>query len=181
MLSAVFSFQGRLNRLQYFLGAVGLGVAEFVFVLVAGAFAVVFRQQFGLIPMALLGLFVLVVVLPAVMWIGFSLQARRFRDIGWEPVFVIPAWIAVMALDLWIAQSGPKLPMLPFAGPTILGRLINLGMVCCLLFWPGNKYGDEFLEPESGQTSASPAPAQPVRRAVPAAPAVTGFGRRGLT
>ena len=37
MLSAVFSFQGRLNRLQYFLGAVGLGVAEFVFVLVAGA------------------------------------------------------------------------------------------------------------------------------------------------
>ena len=96
---------------------------------------------------------------------------------------MIPAWVAVMALDLWIAQSGPKLPMLPFAGPTILGRLINLGIVCCLLFWPGKTYGDEFLEPESRQTAATPAPAaaQPVRRAVPAAPAATGFGRRGLS
>jgi len=137
--------------------------------------------------MVLFGFFELFVLIPMLFWISLSLQARRLRDIGWEPVFVIPAWVVAMAIDLTMAQSGPKLWMLPFAGPTILGWLIILLTEVCLLFWPGRTYAaDDFLTLESPAerapkpTTAAPAATRPARRPSPASPAGAGFGRRGL-
>jgi uncharacterized membrane protein YhaH (DUF805 family) len=189
MLSAVFSFRGRINRLQYFLGSLGLGVAEVMLIVVVGLLFVGLRQSMGVLPAAGVCLMLALLALPAAAWIGFSLQARRFRDIGWEPVFVIPAWIFIMAVDRAFAggMSTTTFSVEQLLNQTILGQLFNLAMVLCLLFWPGRTYTDDFLEPSQPTVRAprpaepAPAPVRPAPGSFPASPAVTGFGRRGLT
>ena len=32
-------------------------------------------------------------------WMTFTLQSMRIRDIGWDPVCVIPAWIAILIVE----------------------------------------------------------------------------------
>jgi|HubBroStandDraft_1064217.scaffolds.fasta_scaffold317040_2 uncharacterized membrane protein YhaH (DUF805 family) len=187
MLSTVFSFRGRINRLQYFLGSLGLGFAEVILVGVAGLLFLALRAGMGDLRAATLCLVLALPALPAVAWIGFSLQARRFRDIGWEPVFVIPAWIFVLAVDRAFA-GGITTTMFSVEHmfrQTILGQLFNLAMVLCLLFWPGRTYADDFLDPgqpvrASRPAEPAPAPARSAAGRFPASPAVTGFGRRGL-
>jgi uncharacterized membrane protein YhaH (DUF805 family) len=185
MLSAVFSFRGRLNRLQYFLGSWGLGVA---FIVVVAIFLVTFvgvGQPTGatLLRAGLLGFAALAVAFPLYLWVSFSLQARRFRDIGWEPVFVIPAWIGAGILDRLAVMGAPQIAVIHGSGVSWFGLLLNLGLGGCLLFWPGKPpldvaaVFDEVPPPaQARQVAPSIARVQPV--SAPAAPA--GFGRRGL-
>jgi uncharacterized membrane protein YhaH (DUF805 family) len=189
MLSAVFSFRGRINRLQYFLGSLGLGVAEAMLIVVVGLLFLGLRHGMGDLPAAGVCVVLALPALPAAAWIGFSLQARRFRDIGWEPVFVIPAWIFIMAVDRAFAGgiSTSMFSVEHMLRQTILGQLFNLAMALCLLFWPGRTYTDDFFEAAQSTIRAprpaepAPAPTRSAPSPFPASPAVTGFGRRGLT
>jgi len=192
MLAAVFSFRGRLNRIQYFLGSWGLGTA--MIVLVVLAFLVVFGGQLPdrskLVGGAVALLLVLLVLAPMYFWVAFSLQARRFRDIGWEPVFVIPAWIGLDIVDRVVVMGAPQLAVAEGTGISWLGLLVNAGLGLCLLFWPGRPPFDAAAvfddvpppsQPQSrpqDQPAVARAPAAPAPRA--ASPAPAGFGRRGL-
>jgi uncharacterized membrane protein YhaH (DUF805 family) len=186
MLGAIFSYRGRLNRIQYFVGSFGLGVAAMVVAVVAVVVAFggqppdkasAMRAGLGLIPVVL-------VAVPIFYWISFSLQARRFRDIGWEPVFVIPAWLVCDVIDRLAVMGAPQFAIGPSTGVSWLGLLVNLGLGLCLLFWPGRKYEDiasvfdDVPPSESRAQAAAPAP----RPATPWAPSPvsSGFGRRGL-
>ena len=42
-------------------------------------------------------------------WTTFTLQSMRIRDIGWDPVCVIPAWIAIVIVDKVVAGRIPGL------------------------------------------------------------------------
>jgi uncharacterized membrane protein YhaH (DUF805 family) len=186
MLEALFSFRGRINRLQYF----GWGLA------LAGAMAVL------AIPLVVLmigahvagapavGLIALIVA-PPFLWASFALQAKRFRDIGWNPVYVIPAWIAIDAVDLLVAKTAPMLAVGALHTHTLIGVLANLILGGSLLFWPGR--ADDGAptvvdadwsrppEPAPAVRPTSSAPAASVHAPVwNAAPQQTGFGRRGL-
>jgi len=186
MLAVIFSFRGRINRLQYLLGLAGLFFGSFVFCCIVGAvFLALGLAVRRSVAMLIFGFFELLVLLPAIVWISFSLQARRFRDIGWEPIFVIPAWIIATAIDLAMAQINHRSGALPFfAGPTILGCLIDLVLTACLLFWPSKTYSaDDFLttEPSAEPRPATSAWSTPPRsaRSSPPASATAVFGRRG--
>jgi uncharacterized membrane protein YhaH (DUF805 family) len=188
MLASVFSFRGRINRLQYFLGSLGLGFAEVLLIVAIALLFVGLRHSLGDVTAAVVCLLLALPALPAISWIGLSLQARRLRDIGWEPVFVIPAWIVVMAVDRAFAGgSMTTLSVEHLFRQTILGQLFNLAMVLCLLFWPGRTYTDDFFEPAQPTVRAprpaepTPSPARLAPSPFPASPAVTGFGRRGIT
>jgi uncharacterized membrane protein YhaH (DUF805 family) len=197
MLGAIFSFRGRINRLQYLGAVIGLGLATFAFffaaiaALVAGVGAPsgaatgqvwvtgvlkhpALLSTIGLAGLTFFGLSI---------WINLSVQARRFRDMGWEPTYVFSAWIAVIVVDRIAAVlSGVHGAVY---GETIIGSLVNLALYGCLLFWPGRRFDDLVWEPEAMRPAyapaASPAPYNPapamVRRPS-GAPA--GFGRRGL-
>ncbi len=39
--------------------------------------------------------------------VTFTLQSMRIRDIGWDPVCVIPMWIAIVVVDKLIAGKIP--------------------------------------------------------------------------
>ncbi|HEX4197762.1 MAG TPA: DUF805 domain-containing protein [Caulobacteraceae bacterium] len=190
MLEAVFSFRGRLNRLQYFLGNVGLFVGVIVLVIV-GAVTVgaQLRASGGAPSLATLGPIALLalILVPPLFWISFSLQARRFRDIGWDPVLMVPGWIGVLVIDELVAKGVPALS-LSHGQHTLFGVLFNLAMAGCLLFWPGK--GEDpapplLQRPPSTWTPPPPEPAPAPRPVMPApsygaAPAAPRFGRRGL-
>jgi uncharacterized membrane protein YhaH (DUF805 family) len=188
MFSAVFSFRGRLNRIQYFLGSWGLGVVMIVLavVLVIGIASTGHSGEASpatLIRGGLAAIFFFLVAGPIYLWVSFSLQARRFRDIGWEPVFVIPAWIGVGIVDRLAVMGAPQIAVIHGSGVSWFGLLLNIAVAGCLLFWPGKppfdvaSVFDDFLPPAQ-PTQAQPAAPAMARAQIPAAP--SGFGRRGL-
>jgi uncharacterized membrane protein YhaH (DUF805 family) len=197
MLAAIFSFRGRLNRIQYFLGGCGLALAlvALAVILFVGALSGRSSGRPDIASLGLTALFCLVVLVPLYAWISFSLQARRFRDIGWEPAFVIPAWIGLDVLDRILVMAAPQFAVSAGAGVSLLGLLLNLGLGLCLLFWPGRP-GYDIGSVAAVFDDAPPPPSEPPRSAPeprpatgwgaamstarPTGPTPAGFGRRGL-
>lgn len=178
MLEALFSFRGRINRLQYFLGSIGLGAALMVVLVGAGMALGGSGSVSGLGGSVLAVLVVIVFTLPPYFWVAFSLQTRRFRDMGWNPVFVIPGWIGV---DMF---GGLGMAHPPLVSIGVL--LVNLAMGGCLLFWPGKAAGDWMAEEWTALNRPPPEPTagwgpQAPVRAAPAAyyPATTSAGAPG--
>ena len=87
-------------------------------------------------------------------WLTFTLQSMRFRDIGWDPVCVIPAWIAIMIIDCLIAAKFPALSLRPGHHGTIVGGLVNLVLLLATLFWPSGSHEDQ--APTSGGSLRMP-------------------------
>src|SRR5579872_4579393 len=132
MLEVFFSFRGRIGRLSYFLRSLVLGGVLGV-MLVASVVPIV-MGGYPPRPGAAMGLIVLCALLlvPA-LWSSFSLQARRFRDIGLDPVVVIPTWIAIQFVDALVATFTPSVSV-GFAHHTVVGLLVNLAASLGLLF-----------------------------------------------
>ncbi len=207
MFAAVFGFGGRLNRLRYFLSCLALGGVFGVLVVMAvigvlaghsgGAPASEEDLLKAFLPLAIFA----IPVCGAYLWVSLALQARRIRDIGWNPLYVIPGWIGLMIVDRGVALAVPSLALIPHNG-TLLGSLFNLAMGGALLFWPSagpieprspaEINWDVPDEPRarapvaarrlmpakvSAPIVAEPARAAPVRTVNPGPPA---FGRRGL-
>ena len=139
MLHNMLGFGGRMARFEYFLACMGLGVLTLLVVL---ALVLGFRPDGGSIadyrtsvPPGLI-LTLLLVVLPFYLWFSLAFQAKRIRDIGWKPIYVLPGWIAAVAFDRLVAHAIPGLAV-SAGGGTLLGTFFNLGMALCLMFWPG--------------------------------------------
>ncbi|UFZ08519.1 DUF805 domain-containing protein [Bradyrhizobium ontarionense] len=153
----IFGFNMRLGRLQYFLASLGLGVVFIVLavVMAAGLGAVTAQTSALAISwpiIAMIGLFLIA---------NLMLQAMRFRDIGWDPVCVIPAWIAVMVLDYVIAGRFPEYAATSSHHGTWVGGLINLGLSVALLFFPSGADDAQ----ASGGPPVSRTPSAPLRSA----------------
>jgi uncharacterized membrane protein YhaH (DUF805 family) len=190
MLASIFSFRGRINRLQYFGGLVGL----FVSFVVAGVLAFLCLGDLSELQQApakvLPVLLIALIVLPVWVWISFSLQARRIRDIGLNPLFVIPAYIVFQAILQAMGTSMATGPAGSLA--SVASMMVDLAYSLALLFWPGRQQDAQPLRswadnvklpsppatpaplsaPITARVAANPAAAQPAA-AVP-------FGRRGL-
>jgi uncharacterized membrane protein YhaH (DUF805 family) len=134
MLAAVFNFRGRINRSQYFLGSLAVGA---IFVALAqlfigfGHLAEMPRSTLAITLDAVL----LVMAAPLAAWIAVSLQVRRLRDIGWNPLIVFPLWIG--ALAGMAVQGSPDVVQTQ----TAVGTLINFAALTCLFVWPGRRGG----------------------------------------
>ena len=143
MITAVVSFRGRLNRRQYFLGNLAIGG-----VLAAlGAALIGFSELAPTAsPTLAMGVdaMLLVIAAPIAVWSALSLQARRLRDIGLEPLIVIPLWICTLGL----AQSWP-----------MIAASISLALFACLYAWPGRRGGLSAQFDDHRITTFAPAPA----------------------
>jgi uncharacterized membrane protein YhaH (DUF805 family) len=191
MLGAIFSFRGRINRLQYFLASLGLSFGLgilLVGVMLAfiGSRGLVGLQQ-AVMPISVCFLF----ILPVFCWVHYSLVARRFRDMGWNPLYAILGWIGAGVV---VALATRGIPSLALVGAA-LNLLIGFSETACLWLWPGDGGGDSTpaaagwsapprATPAAGWSAtasrASPSPASAPAAAWNRAPAPTGFGRRGL-
>jgi uncharacterized membrane protein YhaH (DUF805 family) len=187
MLGFLFGFNARLGRMHFFLGTIVLAV---VMTAICFAIAATMFQQMprGFNPTE--ADFMTWPVMVAVVffgWVTFTLQAMRIRDIGWDPVCVIPGWIAAAIVDGVIAGKFPSWSLGHDHRGTVVGALINLVLFGALLFWPSGDYDESgptfdtaprkpegsLLRPSTGRSAAS-APAARIAQATRAE-----FGRRG--
>jgi uncharacterized membrane protein YhaH (DUF805 family) len=149
MLTGIFSFRGRINRLQYWLGSMGMGFFVALVLLtplvMAGASASHGGGAAG--ALAGLGLMALLAVPTLVIacWVGLSLQARRIRDIGLDPVIVMPLWILIGVADKLLTPGFPHLTAVQLATPSVAAIVINLIGGAALCFWPGRGDGPRDL------------------------------------
>lgn len=192
MLGTFFGFGGRLGRLQYLGYATLLGVGFWMLVGLSLLTALTSLSGSGGGKGGGLGamLLPLVILVPLFGWSSLALQAKRIRDIGWNPAVVIPAWMVVTTVALFatlLAGATGK------GHPSLLG-MVNLPMTAVLLLWPGvernSGFGSSYHEPEplarhdhALPVARTPMVAKPVVR--PASPPPVrgpgGFGRRGLS
>jgi uncharacterized membrane protein YhaH (DUF805 family) len=172
MLGFIFGLNARLGRLHYFLATIAVAVAMTVMcVLVALAmFQTIPRGaqlSFDLMKWPVIGLGTLFFL------ISFTLQSMRIRDIGWDPVCVVPTWIALTALDIAVAHRFPGWSLGPEHYGTAVGGLLNLGMSLALLFWPSGDYDGSAPDigqirrpdPQPRSTAATPVAADRIARA----------------
>lgn len=139
MLDLVFGLNTRLGRLHFFLATLVLAV-----VMTAICFVVAMSMLRNVTPANVRpedvlksGGMIAAIVFFAVATI--TLYSMRFRDIGWDPVCVVPAWIALMIVDYVVALKFPHLAMGQEHTGTIVGGIANLVLTLALLFWPGRE------------------------------------------
>jgi uncharacterized membrane protein YhaH (DUF805 family) len=141
MLGFIFGFNARLGRMHFFLGTIALAV---VMTLICFAIAGVAFSNMprGVHPSAEMLMGSWPVIAAGVLFgtATFTLQAMRFRDIGWDPVCVIPGWIAVAIVDRIVALKMPALSIGHTHTGTAVGALVNLALLLALLFWPSGDY-----------------------------------------
>lgn len=190
MLHNILGFGGRMGRLEYFLACMALGflVGMLVLALIFGFMPHLGHGERGPVPAGLTAMLV-GIVLPIYLWFALAFQAKRYRDMGWNPLYVIPG---TFAAGMVIGLLSPFVHWLP-----IVGVLLNVTLSLCLWFWPSQPTGDgdwysnrsfhdDLPDPEPVMDRAPAfAPRRPatVRQAAPPpafTPAPSGFGRRGL-
>ncbi len=76
----------------------------------------------------------------------------RIRDIGWDPVCVIPLWVAILMVDSVVAGRIPAWSLGRDHHGTVVGALVNLVLFLAMMFWPG---GDQ-ENPTFGGTPSRP-------------------------
>ncbi|MGY4575526.1 DUF805 domain-containing protein [Bradyrhizobium pachyrhizi] len=151
MLNYIFGFNARMGRLAFFFCTfvVGLGFMMLVYGVTGNAPASgsmdVLLAQASSNP-------VLVIAFYGMLVICFMLQSMRVRDMGWDPVCVMAAWVALMVLDRAVAGRFPEYALTYQHTATVVGAAVNGVMNLVLLFWPGGGRVDEAssLPRESG-------------------------------
>lgn len=172
MVSFLFSFRGRINRLQYWAGSLAVGVGSVILIvllaLIAGVGVPMDKDaglQGGVAVVLIIGIVGLIGG-----WCGLALQTKRFHDRGqpgWLSMLpLLPAFGLVTSI-VGGAASGQS-PAQFFAGaqPYVLALwainfffFINLG---CLAGTEGpNKYGPPPGGPRSPSIDPTPQPRAP--------------------
>jgi uncharacterized membrane protein YhaH (DUF805 family) len=156
MLGFLFGFNARLSRLHYFLGTIALAVVMTAICFVIAGYAFQSGPR-GMLPSAALMTGPVITAGVVFAWMTFTLQAMRIRDIGWDPVCVIPAWIAILIVDKIVADKIPAWSLGQEHHGTIVGALINLALILALMFWPGGDHES----PTFGETRRRPGKSPP--------------------
>jgi uncharacterized membrane protein YhaH (DUF805 family) len=180
MLGFLFGFNARLGRLHFFLGTIVLAV---VMTAICFALAAALFQQMprGYRPTeADLTTWPFIAAMVFFGFVTLTLQAMRIRDIGWDPVCVIPAWIAFALVDKLIAGKFPSWSVGHDQHGTVVGALVNLVLFVALLFWPSGddvestpRFSAPLRMPDGPSPRSSAAPASRIAQATRA-----DFGRR---
>jgi len=132
MLGFLFGLNARLGRLHFFLASVALAI-----VMTAICFAIAMAVLRTTSPSMIRpeDLMTNWATIGAIVFFGlvtFTLQSMRIRDIGWDPVCVIPAWFALMIVDHVVAGRFPAWAIGQEHQSTVVGGLVNLALMLAL-------------------------------------------------
>lgn len=135
MLGFLFGFNARLGRMHYFLATIALALLMAAICFVIADYVYQHSPDRSISPAALLG-WPVIAAMVFFGWMTFTLQSMRIRDIGWDPVCVIPSWFALLIIDKLVAGKIPAWSLDHEHNGTMVGALVNFGLVLALTFWP---------------------------------------------
>lgn len=153
LLPLLFSFNGRINRAQYWLGTIGVNVVNWVFMLMLAGSSVVPADKNPAAALAAASA-QLALVLPvslAVTWMAMALQVKRFHDRGqsgwWSLLPLAPVVFVVGNVISAVAEQwGPERLLSSMGMPILALLLISFGLFINLGCLPGtdgqNKFGN---------------------------------------
>jgi uncharacterized membrane protein YhaH (DUF805 family) len=167
LASLLFGFKGRINRLQYWVGSLGVGVGA---VIVLFSIGLALAPQPGASKDAVLTAAPLMLIMMGLVgivmgWAGMALQVKRFHDRnqpGWLVLLPLLPMFGLMSTVIGGVLAGQDPGQIyAAANPYVLalwainlGFFINLG---CLGGTDGpNKYGDPPGSPPSTRLDPSP-------------------------
>ena len=136
-VQALFNWDGRLSRLQYF----GYSVLNTVSALIVGLilFGLLTLNNAAISLIAVIGLFL---VVGAYAYSNMAVTAKRLHDLGYGAINLLWIWLVGMAGSA-TEQGSPALS-------TVLS-IVSIGIGLYLLFAPGNtgsnQYGDSPVPP----------------------------------
>ncbi|OPY95710.1 hypothetical protein A5906_06975 [Bradyrhizobium sacchari] len=158
MLGFVFGFNARLGRLHFFLASVALAVLMTA-ICFAIAMAVLHDTSPAVIrPDELMKNRAIIAAMALFGLATFMLQSMRIRDIGWDPVCVVPAWIALMIVDHVVAGRFPAWAIGQEHQGTAVGALVNLALMLVVTFWPSAGSEGACANPFQSRTPAASPP-----------------------
>ena len=181
LVSLLFSFKGRINRAQFWLGNIGAGVGGVMLLFLLGVLLMPTEEfsKTGPSVMHMLSVMGLVMGPPLLLmsWIGLALQTKRFHDRGrsglWTLLPIVPAMM--MGMTVFSALSSGESPEQAFASLghwMLVAQAINLFMFVDLGCMPGkespNKYGNP---PGGGLSGGAPLGGPIPGQAAPSKPA----------
>ena len=141
MLGFLFGLNARLGRSQFFFASIALAIVMTVICFGIALVAIKHTSPSMLRPEDLLASWPTIAAIVVFGLATFMLQSMRIRDIGWDPVCVVPAWIALMIIDRLVATRFPAWSIGQEHQGTAVGALINLALMLALLFWPSGEDG----------------------------------------
>src|SRR5712672_2029509 len=153
MLGLLFGLNAGLGRMNYFLSTMGLAVLITPVCFAIAGHAIQSTPSGMTLSPGLMAWPTIAAVI-VFSWMTFTLQSMRIRDIGWDPVCVVPAWIAILIVDKLVAGKIPAWSLGPEHHGTIVGALINFVLFLALTFWPSGE--PEGPMPTSGETRRKP-------------------------
>ncbi|WFU77337.1 hypothetical protein QA645_22535 [Bradyrhizobium sp. CIAT3101] len=136
MLDLVFGLNTRLGRLQFFLATLVLAVVMTAICFVVAMSVLRNVNSANIRPDDLLKNGGIIAAMAFFAIATIELYSMRFRDIGWDPVCVVPAWIALMIVDYVVAMKFPAYALGQEHTGTVVGSIANLVLTLALLFWP---------------------------------------------
>jgi len=136
MLGFVFGLNARLGRLHFFLATVVLAIVMTAICFAIAMAALRTTSPSMVRPEDLTRNWAIIAAMVFFSVATFILQSMRIRDIGWDPVCVIPALIALMIVDHVAAGRFPAWAIGQEHQGTMLGGLVNLALLLALTFWP---------------------------------------------
>jgi uncharacterized membrane protein YhaH (DUF805 family) len=155
VLAKLFSFHGRLTRLEF----LGWSFAGAGILIVAAVLFIVLGVIDGRMHPAVTGLIAILAVVVAAVWSGLALQVKRIRDMGLSPLLVIGGLMAFEVFDTLVLRHVVHLSFFAPGFHSAVGELAQLAFIGALLFWPsasrggGWREGPEEVAPVAPQAS----------------------------
>ncbi|GKQ51553.1 hypothetical protein [Bradyrhizobium sp. Ce-3] len=142
MLNYIFGFNARMGRLAFFFCGFVAGIGFLMLVYGITGNAPASGRSDVLLAQAASSR-ALIFAFYGMLVVCFMLQSMRVRDIGWDPVCVMAAWIALMVLDRAVAGRFPEYALTYQHTTTVVGATVNGVMNLVLMFWPGSGHSHD--------------------------------------
>ena len=136
-IGELLGFEGRISRLGYFWRAVAAVIGIVALALGGGAAALSLIRPLGLGDYEEASRWLAITVLLLVLWSSFALASRRLRDMGAEPVHILPLFAALWVVNTVLLE--PLSRMHPGGFGILEGSwaLLQTAAAIPLLLWPG--------------------------------------------
>jgi uncharacterized membrane protein YhaH (DUF805 family) len=136
-IGELFGFEGRISRLGYFWRSVAVVIGIVALALGGAAVSLSLVRPFGLGDYEEASRWLMIVVVLLVLWSSFALASRRLRDMGLEPVHILPLFAALWVINTVLLEPLSRLHPGSFGLIEGSWAMLQAAAAIPLLFWPG--------------------------------------------